>query len=353
MVEGYRNIPYPIQTTNQSEFSIHMSKPNVLVVGGAGYIGSHMVKMLLSQEYGVTTFDNLSTGYRDAVLGGEFIQADLADRHALEQLFSTRKIDAVMHFASFIQVGESVKEPSKYYANNVTNTLNLLDAMVTHGVKRFIFSSSAAVYGTPTVVPIPEDHVKNPINPYGRTKWMVEQILEDYDRAYGLKSISLRYFNAAGADPDGQLGERHEPETHLIPLILRAASGRTPDIKVFGRDYDTPDGTCIRDYVHIVDLCEAHRIAVDQLMQGGGTAAYNLGNGHGFSVAEVIAAVERVAACKVNVTHADRREGDPPRLVADASRARAELGWQPRFHQLDTIIAHAWEWEQKCVSSRR
>ena len=324
-----------------------MPTPLVLVVGGAGYIGSHMVKLLLGSDYRTITLDNLSTGYRDAVLGGEFMQVDLADRPALDRLFAQRSIDAVMHFASFIQVGESVKEPAKYYENNVTNTLNLLDSMVAHGIKRFIFSSSAAVYGNPITVPIPEDHPKHPINPYGRTKWMVEQILDDYDRAYGLKSVSLRYFNAAGADPGGQLGERHEPETHLIPLILRAASGRAPDIKVFGRDYDTPDGTCIRDYVHVADLCDAHRLALDQLLDGGVSAVYNLGNGNGFSVAEVIAATERVTRRNIPVTDVARREGDPPRLVANATRARTELGWQPQFNELDAIIAHAWAWECK------
>jgi UDP-glucose 4-epimerase len=322
-----------------------MTSPSILVVGGAGYIGSHMVKLLLGSGYQTLTLDNLSTGYRDAVLGGEFIHADLADRPALDRLFAEKHIDAVMHFASFIQVGESVKEPAKYYENNVTNTLNLLDAMVARGIKRFIFSSSAAVYGNPVQVPIPEDHPKNPINPYGRTKWMVEQILEDYDRAYGLKSVALRYFNAAGADPAGQLGERHEPETHLIPLILRAASGRAPEIKVFGRDYDTPDGTCIRDYVHVADLCDAHRLALEQLLQNAPSAAYNLGNGSGFSVAEVIAAAEHVAGRPIKVADAARREGDPPRLVADATRARTQLGWQPRLADLDTIIAHAWAWE--------
>ena len=324
-----------------------MTSPRILVVGGAGYIGSHMVKMLAAQSYRVTTLDNLSTGYRNAVSAGEFIQVDLADREVLATLFARQPFDAVMHFASYIQVGESVKEPSKYYANNVTNTLNLLDAMVTHGVKRFIFSSSAAVYGDPHTVPIPEDHSKEPINPYGRTKWIVEQILADYDHAYGLKSVSLRYFNAAGADPEGALGERHEPETHLIPLVLRAASGRAPDIKVFGRDYDTPDGTCIRDYVHVEDLCSAHRLAIDGLMQGKASNAYNLGNGSGFSVAEVIAAAERVTGRTIPVTDQPRRAGDPPRLVADARRARDELGWRPQYDSLDTIIAHAWAWEQK------
>ena len=328
-----------------------MTSPSILVVGGAGYIGSHMVKMLAAQGYSVTTLDNLSTGYLDAVSAGEFIQVDLADREVLATLFARQPFDAVMHFASYIQVGESVKEPAKYYANNVTNTLNLLDAMVVNGVKRFIFSSSAAVYGDPHTMPIPEDHSKNPINPYGRSKWMVEQILADYDHAYDLKSVCLRYFNAAGADPAGELGERHEPETHLIPLVLRAASGRAPDIKVFGRDYDTPDGTCIRDYVHVEDLCSAHRLAIDGLMQGSASNAYNLGNGSGFSVAEVIAAAERVTGRKIPIIDEPRRAGDPPRLVADARRAHDELGWHPQHDSLDTIIAHAWAWEQKLAQS--
>lgn len=322
-----------------------MRKHTILVVGGAGYIGSHMVKLLLRGEFRTLTLDNLSTGYRDAVLGGEFIHADLADRATLDRVFSENDIDAVMHFASFIQVGESVKAPAKYYENNVTNTLNLLDAMVAHKVQRFIFSSTAAVYGDPVQVPIPESHPKQPINPYGRSKWMVEQVLQDYDRAYGLKAVCLRYFNAAGADPDGELGERHEPETHLIPLILRAASGRAPDIKVFGRDYDTPDGTCIRDYVHVADLCDAHLLALERLLQGGDSAVYNLGNGSGFSVAEVIDATKRITQRAITVIDAPRREGDPPRLVADAARARAELGWRPRLADLDTLIAHAWRWE--------
>ena len=324
-----------------------MTSPRILVVGGAGYIGSHMVKMLVAKGYSVTTLDNLSTGYRDAVSGGAFVHLDLADRPALDRLFVEKPFDAVMHFASFIQVGESVKEPAKYYENNVTNTLNLLDAMVARGIQRFIFSSSAAVYGDPHTVPIPEDHSKIPINPYGRTKWFVEQILADYDHAYGLKSVSLRYFNAAGADPDNQLGERHEPETHLIPLVLRAASGRAPNIQVFGRDYDTPDGTCIRDYVHVEDLCSAHRLAIDGLLQGKASNAYNLGNGSGFSVAEVIAAAQRVTGRKIPVIDQPRRAGDPPRLVADARRARDELEWHPQYDSLDTIIAHAWAWEQK------
>ena len=319
----------------------------ILVVGGAGYIGSHMVKMLLGRGYGVTTLDNLSTGHRDAVLGGEFVLGDLADRALLDKLFSERKIDGVMHFASFIQVGESVQNPARYYENNVVNTLNLMDAMVAHDVKRFIFSSSAAVYGEPIRVPIDEAHPKNPINPYGRSKWMVEQMLADYDRAYALKSVSLRYFNAAGADPEGQLGERHQPETHLIPLVLQAASGRRESVQVFGRDYDTPDGTCIRDYVHVTDLCEAHLLALDRLLQGGASAVFNLGNGNGFSVQQVIDTACKATGKDIQVKDAPRREGDPARLVADATLARKELGWNPRYDELETIVRHAWQREKQ------
>lgn len=321
------------------------SSPSVLVVGGAGYIGSHMVKHLLRQGCDVVTYDNLSTGYRDAVLGGQFVLGDLADQAVLETLFSTHRFDGVLHFASFIQVGESVKEPAKYYENNVTNTLNLLNAMVKHDVRRFIFSSTAAVYGEPQYVPIDETHPRQPINPYGKTKWMVEQILQDYDRAYGLKSIALRYFNAAGADPEGELGERHEPETHLIPLVLQAASGRRPHISVFGRDYDTPDGTCIRDYIHVTDLAEAHWLALQRLLAGADSAAYNLGNGNGFSVQEVIDAAQKVTLRKIAVNDSPRREGDPARLVANSQAARNALNWQPARHDLDTIIQDAWRFE--------
>jgi len=322
----------------------------VLVVGGAGYIGSHMVKMLVDQGHSVVTFDNLSSGFRDAVLGGEFVQADLADLPAIDRVFEQYKPEAVMHFASYIQVGESVQHPDKYYLNNFTNTLNLLNAMVKHDVKNFIFSSTAAVFGEPEYVPIDESHVKNPLNPYGRSKWMVEQVLVDYERAYGLKSVCLRYFNAAGADPSGLLGERHEPETHLIPLVLQAISGRRPHISVFGRDYDTPDGTCIRDYIHIVDLCSAHLLALKQLVKTDSSMRFNLGNGAGFSVQDVITATERVTGKKVKVIEAPRREGDPARLVADASLAREILGWSPKYAELDTIIATAWQWESKVVS---
>lgn len=320
---------------------------HILIVGGAGYIGSHMVKLLCQRDYMVTVMDNLSTGYRDAVLGGRFVEGDLADWQDVEALFAGESFDAVMHFASCIQVGESVREPAKYYRNNVANTLNLLDAMVRHGCRYFIFSSSAAIFGEPVSVPIGESHPKNPLNPYGRSKWMLEQILSDYAHAYDLQFTCLRYFNAAGADPEGDLGERHEPETHLIPLVLQAASGRRPQITVFGTDYDTPDGTCVRDYIHVIDLCEAHLLALQRLHGGGGSTAYNLGNGNGFSVRQVIDTARVVTGRQIPLHFAKRRAGDPARLVADSSQARDELGWRPRYESLAEIIEHAWQWECK------
>ncbi len=323
----------------------------VLVVGGAGYIGSHMVKMLLERGHGVVTLDSLVTGYRDAVIGGEFVETDLADRAALDAVFALHAFDAVMHFASFIQVGESVQAPGRYYRNNYCNTLNLLEAMVAHDVKRFIFSSTAAIFGEPERVPIDEFHPKRPINPYGLSKLMVEQTLADFDRAHGLKAVCLRYFNAAGADPGGMLGERHEPETHLVPLLLQVASGRRKSVQVFGRDYDTPDGTCIRDYIHIVDLCEAHLAAVNHLMAGGASAQFNLGNGNGFSVQEVIDTVQRVTGRTIAAIDAPRRAGDPARLVADSTAARQALKWQPHYADLATIVAHAWAWERRVSGS--
>lgn len=317
----------------------------ILVVGGAGYIGSHMVKMVLARGYGVVTLDNLSGGFRDAVVGGEFVHGDIADTVVLDNLFTEHHIDGVMHFASYIQVGESVVNPGKYYRNNVSNTLNLLDAMVRHEVKAFIFSSTAAIFGEPDYSPIDEKHPQKPINPYGQTKMMVEQALADYEQAYSLKSVCLRYFNAAGADPDGELGERHDPETHLIPLILQAASGRRESIRVFGKDYDTPDGTCIRDYIHINDLCDAHILGLERLWRGEGSGAYNLGNGQGFSVQEVIGAVRRVSGSDFKVIQDERRAGDPARLVADSTQAREVLEWSPKYAELDTIIQHAWNRE--------
>jgi UDP-glucose 4-epimerase len=317
----------------------------ILLVGGAGYIGSHMVKRLCQEGFEVTVLDNLSTGFREAVTGGRLIEGDLADRQGLESLFAAERFAGVMHFASYIQVGESVREPAKYYRNNVANTQNLLDAMTAHGVRYFIFSSSAAIFGEPVRTPIDESHPKNPVNPYGRSKWMVEQMLADYEAAYGLKSVCLRYFNAAGADPAGEIGERHNPETHLIPLVLQAASGQRPALTVFGTDYPTPDGSCIRDYIHVTDLCDAHLLALHRLWETDGSAVYNLGNGNGFSVHQVIETARRVTGCDIPVHRGERRVGDPAVLVADATRARRELHWRPRYAELATIIAHAWQWE--------
>ena len=323
-----------------------MTSMNILVVGGAGYIGSHMVKLLGRRGCHVTTLDDLSSGHRDTVLAGDFIQGDMADAALLRNVFATRPYDAVMHFASFIEVGESVREPAKYYRNNVANTLTLLAAMREAGVDRFIFSSTAAIFGTPQYAPIDERHPRAPINPYGRTKNMVEDVLVDYERAYGLRSVCLRYFNAAGADPDGELGERHDPESHLIPLALQAASGRRPGLSIYGTDYDTPDGTCIRDYVHVSDLCDAHWLALESLRDGAASQAYNLGNGNGFSVLEVIETAKKVTGVNFPVKPEARRAGDPPRLVADSSAIKSTLGWSPRYADLETIVSHAWAFER-------
>lgn len=320
----------------------------ILVTGGAGYIGSHMVAALSDAGFRVATLDNLCSGHRDAVIAGDFIQADLSNRRLLDKIFSQRSFTAVMHFAAHIEVGESVTNPSKYYRNNFSSAQNLLDTMLDHGIDMFIFSSTAALFGEPKYIPIDEHHDEYPMNPYGRSKWMVEQLLEDYDKAYGLKSIALRYFNAAGADPQARLGERHEPETHLIPLVLQAASGRREHINLFGTDYDTPDGTCIRDYIHVHDLCRAHLLALHCLIEGKSSKRYNLGNGQGYSVNEVIETAEKVTNKHISVKETERRSGDPARLVADSKLAKTELGWKPQYTDLDTIVAHAWQWEKKC-----
>ena len=322
----------------------------ILVVGGAGYIGSHMVKQLAQAGNDVITLDNLSYGYRDAVKYGEFVEGDLGDDSVLDSIFGPGDIDAVMHFAGFIQVGESVIKPSMYYHNNVVNTFTLLDAMRRHHVKNFIFSSTAAIIGEPDYTPIDEKHNKQPINPYGHSKLMIEQVLDDYDKAYGMRSTCLRYFNAAGADPDGELGERHVPETHLIPLILQAASGRRGDIKVFGDDYATDDGTCVRDYIHINDLCGAHSLALQKMMSTDRSARYNLGNGKGFSVKQVIDVAKEVSGNDFKVSIEPRRAGDPAVLVADATLARKELNWQPKFADLKDIVKTAWSWETEFLS---
>lgn len=319
----------------------------ILVAGGAGYIGSHMVRMLSELGHEVVTFDDLSTGHRDAVLGGSFVNGSLHDKAALDALFKSNYFDAVVHFAGSIAVGESVRDPAKYYQNNLTGTLNLLDAMRLHGVNKIVFSSTAAIFGTPQYVPIDEQHPQMPINPYGMTKWVTERILSDYDTAYGMRSVVLRYFNAAGAAPDARLGEQHDPETHLIPLALRAAKGDLPELTVFGTDYETPDGTCVRDYIHILDLCNAHVLALDHLTAGGESRAYNLGNGLGYSVKEVIQVAERVSGKPVPVKYGSRRAGDPASLVADASKIKMDWGWNPKFGDLEQIIRHAWQWESR------
>ncbi|NEV62841.1 UDP-glucose 4-epimerase GalE [Thiorhodococcus minor] len=314
----------------------------ILVAGGAGYIGSHMVKHLLEHDYQVIVLDDLSKGHADAVPSDILIRGSIGDARLLDQIFRQRSIDAVMHFAGFIEVGESVRKPEKYYRNNFANTLVLTEAMCRHEVSRFIFSSTAAVYGNPLQTPISEAHPLQPINPYGASKLMAEQALRDFDHARGLKSIVLRYFNAAGADPGGQLGERHHPETHLIPLVLDAALGVRDAITIYGDDYDTEDGTCVRDYVHVADLCQAHRLALDSLLSGGSSKAYNLGNGRGFSVREVIDTASRVAGRAIPFQIGARRAGDPARLVADSRKIKQELAWSPEYASLETIIGHAW-----------
>lgn len=328
-----------------------MTKPTILVTGGAGYIGSHMVKMLRQQEYNVVVLDDLSQGHADAVLDAPLIQGSLADTQQLHELFDRYNFTTVMHFAGSISVGESVLKPTLYYQNNVSNTLNLLDVMTQHQVKQFIFSSTAAIFGEPQYSPIDNQHPKNPINPYGRSKWLVEQVLPDCEAAFGLRAISLRYFNAAGADPDGQLCERHHPCTHLIPLALKTILGLRDHLTVYGRDYPTLDGTCIRDYIHVVDLCSAHLLALKALQNGAESTAYNLGNGNGYSVQQVIDAAEKVTGHKINVIDGERRAGDPAILVADSSRAVAELGWQPQYPELSSIIEHAWHAMQKFKKS--
>jgi UDP-glucose 4-epimerase len=319
----------------------------ILVAGGAGYIGSHMVLQLCEAGCDVVVLDNLSTGHQDAVLGGKFIYGDLSDRPLLAALFRDHRFDVVMHFASSIEVGESVENPAKYYHNNVVNTLTLLDVMVEAGVKRIVFSSSAAVYGNPLYLPIDEKHPVSPVNPYGRTKAMIESVLSDYDRAYGLRSVALRYFNAAGADPHGRLGERHEPETHLIPRVLRAISHSGKRLTINGRDYETPDGTCVRDYVHVSDICQAHMQSMNWLISGGESAVFNIGNGSGYSILEVVEAARLVTDCSIDVEFGARRPGDPAILVADSTQIRSVLGWQPRYEDLESICSTAYQWERQ------
>lgn len=326
------------------------AKPTILVTGGAGYIGSHAVLALLRAGYEVVILDNLVCGHRDLVekvLQVELVVGDTSDRALLDDLFSRLNIAAVMHFAAFAYVGESVVEPAKYYRNNVTGTLTLLEAMLAANVNKFVFSSTCATYGVPATVPVPEDHPQNPINPYGASKLMVERILWDFYKAYNLKFVCFRYFNAAGADPDGLLGEDHDPEPHLLPLLLLTALGKRDSVSIFGTDYPTPDGTCIRDYIHVSDLAEAHILGLKYLLAGGDSSVFNLGNGNGFSVKEAIEAAEAVTGKVIKAIQRERRPGDPPILVGSGDKARNILGWYPQYPDIKEILSHAWKWHLK------
>lgn len=316
---------------------------NVLICGGAGYIGSNMTAMLAQAGHKPIVFDNLSNGHKQAIKGFDFIEGDLADLDLLVKVLKENKIDAVMHFAAFIEAGESVKKPLEFYSNNVCNTQMLLAAMEKCGVKKFVFSSSAAVYGAPDETPITEDAPKNPINPYGHTKLAVEQMCRFQSQTIRLRYAALRYFNAAGAGANGTLGEDHKPESHLIPLVIAAAMGKREDVKIFGTDYPTPDGTCVRDYIHIEDLCSAHLLALEKL-ENQNELVYNLGNGKGYSVRDVIETVKKVAGKNFKVTEVPRRPGDPPVLTADATRAIKELGWKVKYPELEKIVETAWQW---------
>ena len=319
---------------------------NILVVGGAGYIGSHMCKYLAQKSYTPIVLDNLVYGHREAVKWGPITEGAMENEDILDMIFSKYEIAAVMHFAAFAYVGESVTDPGRYYGNNVAATISLLETMRKHNVLKFIFSSTCATYGEPIEIPITEKHPQKPINPYGRSKLMIEQILDDYQIAYGLNSISLRYFNAAGADPDGEIGEDHSPETHLIPLILQTALGQRDEINIFGDDYPTEDGTCIRDYIHVTDLAQAHLLALEKLMNNSAGEKYNLGNGNGDSVKQVIDAAREVTGRKIPSRIVERRPGDPAILIGSSEKAIKELGWKPEFADLKRILETAWHWHK-------
>jgi UDP-glucose 4-epimerase len=335
---------------NQERKVDNIPMKKILVTGGAGYIGSHAVKLLRQQGALVLVLDNLVYGHPECTLGAELIVGDIGDEKLLAQIFAHHYIEAVMHFSAYCYVGESVTDPAKYYQNNVAGTLSLLKSMVKADIRNFIFSSTCATYGNPLLVPIPEDHSQNPINPYGATKLMVERILQDFDHAYGLKSIVYRYFNAAGADPGGEIGEWHEPETHLIPLILDAAIGQRDSVKIFGTDYPTPDGTCLRDYIHVNDLADAHIRGLNFLRDQQRSEAFNLGNGVGFSVKEVIQTAEKVTGRTIRTIETERRPGDPPALIGSAEKAARLLGWKPQFPGIEIITETAWRWHQKLRS---
>ncbi|MBD1928448.1 UDP-glucose 4-epimerase GalE [Trichocoleus sp. FACHB-90] len=326
------------------------AKQTILVTGGAGYIGTHAVLALLKAGYEVVVLDNLVYGHRELVenvLKVELVVGDTSDRALLDNLFATRNIAAVMHFAAYIAVGESVTNPAIYYRNNVNGTLTLLEAMVAANINKFVFSSTCAIYGMPQEVPMTEHHPQNPLSPYATSKWMVEKILADFDFAYGLKSVAFRYFNASGANPNGLLGEDHNPETHLIPLVLQTALGKRESISILGTDYDTPDGTCLRDYIHVSDLADAHVLGLKYLLEGGKSDVFNLGNGNGFSVREVINTAQTVTGREIKAIECDRRPGDAPTLVGSSDKAKRILGWCPEYADLSKIIAHAWQWHQQ------
>jgi UDP-arabinose 4-epimerase len=323
----------------------------VLVTGGAGYIGSHTCKALAQAGYVPVTYDNFVSGHRWAVNWGPLEEGDLADVDSLEAVITRYRPDAVLHFAAHIAAGESVSDPDKYYRNNVMGSLALLEAMRRAQVNHIVFSSTAAVYGDPQNIPITEDHPLRPLNPYGWSKLMIEQILRDFAAAYGCHVVSLRYFNAAGADPDGEIGEAHDPETHLIPLVLDAALGRRPEVKVFGDDYDTPDGTCIRDYIHVTDLAEAHVLALRRVLNSTGFESFNLGNGQGFSVREVIERARKVTGREIPGRLVGRREGDPPVLISDSVRSEEILRWKPQRAGIGTQITDAWRWHRQLYGS--
>ena len=325
-------------------------KPTILVTGGAGYIGSHSVLALQRAGYGVVVLDNLVHGHREFVediLQVDLVVGDIGDRATLDKLFATYNFAAVMHFAAYIAVGESVSNPAKYYRNNVSGTLTLLEAMVAANVKKIVFCSTCSIYGTPKQVPMTEDHPQAPINPYASSKWMVERMLADFDRAYDLRSIIFRFFNASGANPEGLLGEDHNPETHLIPLVLLTALGKRSSISIWGTDYPTPDGTCLRDYIHVSDLANAHILAIEYLLQGGNSEVFNLGNGSGFSVRQVIETARQVTGREIKVIECDRRPGDPSILVGSSDKAQKILGWYPQYPDISKIISDAWQWHQR------
>ncbi len=319
---------------------------SVLICGGAGYIGSHVNKELNKTGYDTIVFDNLVYGHKEAVKWGEFVKGDLNNIEEIDNVFNKYQIDAVVHLAAYAYVGESVENPEKYYYNNVVNTLNLLQVMLKHDCKNIIFSSTCATYGEPKSVPITEDMPQNPINPYGATKLMIERVFRDYEKAYGLQFVVLRYFNAAGADPDGEIGESHNPETHVIPLVLDAAIGFRKEIKVFGTDYNTADGSCLRDYIHVADLARAHLLAIQYLEQGKPSDFFNLGNEKGTSVLEVIDSVKRVTGREFKVVLTNRRAGDPAKLVGSSKKAHDVLGWEPTYTNIDKIVGDAWNWHR-------